>query len=238
MNVYAISDLHLPGGYKKSMDVFGPHWADHFTKITLDWKAHVKDNDIVLLPGDISWAMQLSEAKQDLDAIGALPGHKVLLRGNHDYWWGSITRLRETLPEGMYALQNDALMIGDVVICGSRGWVCPGALPLSEEDARIYTREILRLTLSLQNAEKKWQGKDAWRIAMLHYPPFIDRAYMTDVVSLLEAYGIMDVVYGHLHGPGLVNAFSGEHNGIQYHQVSCDGLGFVLHKLNAPASLK
>lgn len=231
MSVYAISDLHLPGGTVKPMDIFGPHWAGHFEKIQEDWRARVLPGDLVLIPGDISWAMLLSQALGDLEAIGRLPGSKVLLRGNHDYWWGSISRVRAALPPGMHALQNDALLFSDVLLCGSRGWLCPGAAPLSTSDAKVYERELARLALSLEAGEKKAAGRDVWRIAMLHYPPFADKSGPTEVTSLLARHGVEDAVYGHLHGPGLVGAFSGEMGGVRYHQVSCDGLSFRLLKL-------
>lgn len=233
MSVYAIGDLHLPGGEAKPMDIFGPHWADHFDRIAEDWHARVKPDDLVLIPGDTSWAMHLAKAREDLLRIGALPGRKVLLRGNHDYWWSSISRVRAALPEGMYALQNDALAFGDVVVCGARGWLCPSAsTPLPENDAKIYCRELSRLALSLEAADALRGGMRPWVIAMLHYPPFADKNQPTEVTALLTQHGVEDAVYGHLHGPGLAGAFSGEMAGVCYHQVSCDGLGFVLYPLH------
>ncbi len=230
MNVFAIGDLHLPGGAQKPMDVFGLHWANHFNRIQTDWVERVTDDDLILLPGDISWAMRLSEAKDDLEAIGALPGRKVLLRGNHDFWWSSISQMRALLPKRMYALQNNAYLFDNVLIYGARGWLCPGSAAYTNEDAHIYARELLRLEMSLEDGIKH-DPSSRWRIAMLHYPPFVDPAQDTEVSAILERYQIHDVVYGHLHGPGLAAAFSGKRNGIRYHQVSCDGLGFQLHKL-------
>ncbi|MDL2318883.1 metallophosphoesterase [Eubacteriales bacterium OttesenSCG-928-A19] len=233
MTVFAISDLHLPGGAKKPMDIFGDHWADHFERIREDWLARVNGADLVLLPGDTSWAMRVEEARQDLDAIGDLPGRKVLLRGNHDYWWSSISRVRAALPAGMYAIQNDALAFEDVVVCGSRGWVCPGAPTYDEDDARIYAREVERLSLSLRAARRlaDARGGDARLIAMLHYPPFSGHDQPTEVTRLLTEHGVTDAVYGHLHGPGLAGAFSGTLDGVRYHLTSCDGLGFRMYPL-------
>ena len=111
MSIFAIGDLHLPGGDDKSMAVFGPQWENHWEKIAADWQERVHQQDIVLIPGDISWAMHLEDALPDLQMIGAMPGRKVILRGNHDYWWGAITRVRESLPDGMFALQNDAVVL-------------------------------------------------------------------------------------------------------------------------------
>ncbi|MBS7299823.1 MAG: metallophosphoesterase, partial [Eubacteriales bacterium] len=141
MIVYAIGDLHLPGGDDKPMAVFGAHWEGHWEKICQDWRARVTTQDVVLVPGDISWAMQLEHALDDLHAIAALPGRKILLRGNHDYWWSSLTRVREALPEGMYALQNDAMEMEGIVFAGSRGWTLPGSEAATGEDLKIYQRE-------------------------------------------------------------------------------------------------
>ncbi len=231
MNVFAISDLHLPGGDVKPMDVFGAHWENHFERIQADWRARVAPDDLVLLPGDISWAMYLEDARADLAAIGALPGRKLLLRGNHDYWWSAISRVRAVLPERVDALQNDAFRYEDVIACGSRGWLCPGSASLGAEDAKIYARELARLELSLRDAEKKRGRDDARLIAMLHFPPFADKTQPTDVTRLLTRYGVSDAVYGHLHGQGLAGAFSGELDGVRYHQVSCDGLGFQVYQV-------
>lgn len=226
MTIYAIGDLHLPGGDTKPMDVFGSHWENHFEKIMLDWRSRVKPDDVVLLPGDISWAMRLEDALQDLYAIGALPGQKILLRGNHDYWWGSITRLRASLPEGMHALQNDALVVGGHVICGSRGWVLPGENGLDDDDMRIYQRELMRFEMSLRHAKRIAPNLPI--IAMLHYPPFNERQEPSGFTDLLEQYGVSDVVYGHLHGPGIKCGHTGVVRGVRYYLTSCDGLNFAL----------
>lgn len=236
MRVFAIGDLHLPGGDRKPMDIFGAHWANHFDKIRADWRARVSEDDLVLIPGDISWAMRLEDAQVDIDAIGALPGRKVLLRGNHDYWWSSISRVRAALPEGTYALQNDALAFGDMIICGTRGWVCPGMPSFGEDDVHIYSREVSRLSLSLEAAQKlqlarEAEGGDPRLITMVHYPPFADATQPTEVTSLLAEYGVRDVVYGHLHGQGLQGAYSGPIGEVRYHLTSCDGLDFKLLEL-------
>lgn len=236
MSVYAISDLHLPGGEKKPMDIFGAHWANHFDRIRADWRKKVSPGDLVLLPGDISWAMQLSDALGDLAAIGELPGRKVLLRGNHDYWWSAITRVRAALPADMYALQNDAIAFDEAIVCGSRGWVLPESPASTEDDRKIYARELQRLTLSLEKAdalraERAAQGQAPPLMAMLHYPPVGERKQPSEVTALLTHYDVSDAVYGHLHGPGLHGAFEGVLDGVRYHQTSCDGLGFALHRV-------
>ena len=126
MAVYAISDLHLPAR-QKPMDIFGVHWENHFERIAQDWRARVRADDVVLLPGDLSWAMRLDEALEDIGRVGELPGRKLILRGNHDYWWNAIGRVRRALPEGMYAIQNDVLALDGTLFAGSRGWTIPTA---------------------------------------------------------------------------------------------------------------
>ena len=228
MTIFAIGDLHLPAE-EKPMDVFGDHWKDHFEKIAEDWRNKVQPDDIVLIPGDITWAMQLSGAKPDLMRIGELPGRKVITRGNHDYWWGSIGRVREALPEGMYALQNDAMLLDDVLLAGTRGW----SLAMGEEadpaDVKIFNREQIRLEMSLKAARKLSEDKPL--IVMMHYPPLTDSMRDTPFTQILRRYGVDHVVYGHLHGAALYGAFKGEQDGIRYHQVSCDGLDFKLYRV-------
>lgn len=226
--VFAVGDLHLPGGTDKPMDVFGGHWEGHFLRIAEDWRERVRQEDIVLIPGDISWAMQLSQAQQDLDAIGALPGRKILIRGNHDYWWGSISKLRAALSPGMYALQNDALMLDGLVFCGSRGWTAATEAS-DDEDRKIYLRELGRMELSLQAAIRL--SKDVPPIVLTHYPPVEERGGVTPMSALFTRYGVRDVVYGHLHGAACERAFRGEVDGVRYHSVSCDGLGFRVYEL-------
>lgn len=225
MAVFAIADLHLPA-QQKPMDVFGDHWRDHFLRIREDWLARVSPGDLVLLPGDISWAMRLEDAAEDLKSIAALPGTKLLLRGNHDYWWGSIGRVRRAMGDGMIALQNDSVLIDGRLYAGSRGWTLPGP-DFSEEDARIYARERLRLEMSLQNARRR--DESAPITAMMHFPPLTDEA--PGFSDILERYGVTDCVYGHLHGTAIYGAVRGLRGGVRYHQVSCDGLGFRLYLL-------
>ncbi len=226
MAVFAISDLHLPAR-QKPMDIFGPHWENHFERIAEDWRARVGAEDIVLLPGDLTWAMHLEEAMEDLGRVGELPGRKLILRGNHDYWWSAIGRVRRALPEGMYAIQNDVLQLDGMLFAGSRGWIIPVGENADANDVRIYQRERLRLEMSLKAARR--MDADAPLIAMMHYPPLMDSA--KGFSDILEAYRVRDCVYGHLHGAGLNGAVRGERGGVRYHQVSCDGLGFRLYML-------
>ena len=225
MSVFAISDLHLSAVDNKPMDVFGAHWENHFERVSADWLSRVMAEDIVLLPGDLSWAIQLEGAMPDIERVAALPGKKVIIRGNHDYWWNSISRVREALPQGMYAIQNDALTLDGVTLCGTRGWILP-CDSWDSDDERIYLRELGRLKMSLEQAKKRAENDDI--VCMLHYPPLTESNRDTDVTRLLESYGIKRVVYGHLHGAALKGAFRGEHNGVMYFQASCDGTDFKL----------
>lgn len=227
MRLFAIGDLHLPGGEEKPMEVFGDHWENHFERIAQDWRSRVTQEDVVLLPGDTSWAMQLEAALPDLQAIGALPGRKVLIKGNHDYWWGGIGQVRRALPEGVHALQHDALDVGDAVLCGTRGWVYPaGNEPLSQEDERIFNREMIRLEMALNSAVKLADGRPV--VVMLHYPPLYAQDRDTPFTRLLAKYPVHTVAYGHLHGAGIRGGFTGMHQGIRYQLCSCDSLGFTL----------
>lgn len=226
MRVFAIGDLHLPGGQEKPMNVFGAQWDDHFARIAADWRDKVGEGDLVLIPGDISWAMTLEQAEEDLRAIGALPGGKLILRGNHDYWWSSIGRVRAALPDGMHALQNDAFLSGEVLIAGTRGWQTPGSKEFEAADEKIYLREVQRLELSLKDARKKSGTLPI--LAILHYPPFNEQQEDNGFTQLLEGYGVARALYGHLHGRSVHTAFQGVRNGIDYRLVSCDALQFRL----------
>lgn len=231
MAIFAIGDLHLPGGDMKPMDVFGAHWENHFERIAEDWRARVREEDTVLIPGDISWAMQLAAALEDLREIAKLPGRILILRGNHDYWWSSLTQLRTNLPENMFAVQNDAIDCGAAVFCGTRGWTIPGGANATAQDEKIYRREALRLEMSLEAAKRMAQGRPI--IAMMHYPPLLPENAKTgtEFTRLLTAYGAAHCVYGHLHGPSVQRGYRGMYNGVQYDLVSCDALGFKLKEI-------
>lgn len=227
--VFAVGDLHLPGSMSKTMDLFGPHWENHFERIKADWTMTAREQDIILIPGDVSWAMQLEDAMEDLRAIGRLPGTKVLLRGNHDYWWKGIGRVREALPPGMCAIQHDAVKIGSYVFAGARGWERPAAEAPEPENEKIYQRELMRLEMSLKHARKL--DEDGRLIALCHYPPADAQGEGTPVTELMTRYGVSDVVYGHLHSYACAGAFAGTVDGVRYHCVSCDCLGFRLYPL-------
>lgn len=230
MRVFAIGDLHLPGGDMKPMDVFGSHWENHFERISESWRALVSEDDVVLIPGDISWAMQLADALQDLERIAQLPGRILILRGNHDYWWSSLTQLRCSLPQGMHAVQNDAYDAGDMVFCGTRGWTIPGQ-GAAAQDEKIFRREVLRLEMSLKAAAQTADGRPI--VAMMHYPPLLPehKASGTAFTRLLSAYGVSRCVYGHLHGQSIQRGINGVYDGVRYDLVSCDALGFAVKEV-------
>ncbi|MEZ4510194.1 MAG: metallophosphoesterase [Eubacteriales bacterium] len=222
MQIYAIADLHLSLTSEKPMDVFGEAWRDHAEKLERNWRERVQADDLVLIPGDISWAMQLEAALPDLSFIGNLPGKKILLKGNHDYWWSAIGRVRARLPAGMRAIQNDSIVENGVGICGTRGWLCPGSNNFDADDQKIYLRELDRLTLSLNSLPQV-----ETKIAMLHFPPFADKDKDSGFTERLEAAGVQIAIYGHLHGDAHRNAFEGERNGVVYHCVAADKLDFA-----------
>ena len=223
MKVFAIGDLHLDSVVDKPMDVFGPGWEDHFERIKNDWNKKVMPDDLVLIPGDISWGMRESEAKPDLDLIAKLPGKKIITRGNHDYWWNSISKVRSLLSGEFYALQNDALKLDNIVVCGTRGWTVPNTPNefKDEDDKKIYLREVIRMELALQDMQKKRKDGDVC-IVMIHYPPFNVKINDSEFTDLFEKYKVDFVVYGHLHGKGCRACKFVEKRGVKYYLTSCD----------------
>lgn len=203
------------------MDIFGPVWEGYLDKIFNQWREKVSDEDIVLMAGDFSWAMKLEEVVPDLELLKDLPGKKVLIRGNHDYWWKSISSLRAILPENFYAIQNDAIRFEGLVICGTRGWKgVEKNIVLSSEDQKIFDREVLRLEMTLQTAIKlKKEGDKV--VCMMHYPPVGFARDDSAFSALIEKYNVDYVVYGHLHGyKNIVSNFV--KNEIPYFLTSCD----------------
>lgn len=221
--VFAIADPHLSARDPKPMSVFGPAWEAHPDVFFERWQATVSEEDVVLIPGDISWAMRLDAAMDDLLAIAELPGRKVLLRGNHDYWWPSIGKLRQALPEGMLAVQNDAVRLESTVVAGTRGWACPGSPGFREQDEKIYKRELERLSMSLRAADALRQPTDRV-VVMTHFPPTNAALEPSEFTEMLEAYGPDAYVFGHVHhGSGRV---IGGLPGISVHFVAADALDF------------
>lgn len=225
-NLYALADLHLSLDGAKPMDVFGELWRDHAPRMARAWDETVAHDDVVLLPGDLSWAMKLEGAGADLAWIGERPGRKILLRGNHDLWWSSASKVRRALPPSCAILQHDAVDLGGTVVVGSRGWTAPDDPTAQPGDGAIFLREVERLKLSIADADRRF-GRAAPRVAMAHYPPWIVGRPPTEVVPLLREAGVRICVYGHLHGADHVHAVQGEHDGIRFVLVSADAVGFA-----------
>ncbi len=230
MKIFAISDLHLSVNNPKPMDIFGPTWEGYVDKIFADWKEKVGEDDLVLMAGDFSWAMRLEDTAPDFEMLENLPGKKIIIRGNHDYWWKSISAVRAVLPKGFFAIQNDAMKFDDVIVCGTRLWTLPDRTkPLTPENEKIYKRELIRLELTLQEA-KKLQTAGERIVCMLHYPPYTFREEDNEVTALLEKYGVWRVVYGHIHAFCRQNLVL-DKNGIKYYLTSCDIVGNKLTEI-------
>jgi predicted phosphohydrolase len=210
------------------MNIFGDNWEGHWGKIKKNWESCIKQEDLVLIPGDISWAMNIEQAVCDLDEIAALPGTKLMIKGNHDYWWSSPTKVRKTLKPGMHILQNDHFAYRGKAVCGTRGWILPGVQGFDEHDNKLLHREIQRLEFSIKSALNK--GLEI-SVAMLHFPPYNEKAEPNELVKLLKQYNIKKVVYGHLHSYSTKNAVEGVIDGIEYILTSCDHLNFAPIKI-------
>lgn len=224
MKIFAISDLHLSLMVEKPMDVFGGAWENYTDKIRENWQKVVQKEDIVLVAGDLSWAMKLEETKKDLEFLESLNGTKIIIKGNHEYWWKSISAVREVLPKNVFALQNDSIKIGNYIFAGTRGWEVPESdndINFTEKDEKINAREQIRLELTLSNMQRKREEEDKV-ICLMHYPPFNAKREDNGFTQLFEKYNVDAVVYGHLHK----NAGRYERryvkNGIPYYLTSAD----------------
>lgn len=221
MRVFAISDLHLSLCGEKPMEIFGNNWDNYLEIIKEDWKSKVTEDDVVVIGGDISWAMKMEGFEVDLQYITELPGKKIIIRGNHDYWWSSLTKVRNVLPKNMFALQNDCVKIENIVFCGTRGWLLT---PEEEQDEKILARELIRAEMSLQTMQRiKKEGDKV--VFIIHYPPLLNRK-SSEFTKLFEKYGVDCVVFGHLHGIRSDKFI--ELNSIKYYLTSTDMVG---HKL-------
>ena len=250
MKVFAIGDLHLGHAVDKPMDIFGPQWKDHTHRIAVNWQERVSGDDLVLVPGDLSWGMRLEEAEEDLEWLDGLPGRKILLKGNHDYWWPSISRLRERLEgTSLFALQYDSFSVPGVTVGGTRLWTMPDLeIPYEDpletaqaadggaeasrrgasqmpHDEKIFRRELGRLKLSLDSLDPE----AGLRIVMTHFPPTDESGRGTALTRLLEAYRAGICVFGHLHNLGLPPGRTWDFvkNGVRYVLVSCDSVDFA-----------
>jgi predicted phosphohydrolase len=232
--VFALADLHLSLRGDKPMDIFGELWRDHPRRMAEAWDERVSPDDTVLLPGDLSWGRTMAEAEPDLAWIAARPGRKVLLRGNHDGWWTSAGKVRAALPPGCEAIHHDATRVGDWVVVGSRGWLAPGDPTATPADATVFRRELGRLEKSIEDADRKF-GRDLPRLAMAHYPPWLEGSDPTPVVRMLVRAGVLLCVYGHLHGADHRLAVRGERGGIEWVFVAADAVGFTPVELDLHA---
>lgn len=229
MSIWALSDPHLSFASNKPMDVFGEHWQDHPSLIDSHWRAVVKDEDTVLMPGDISWGMNFNEALADLKFIDALPGTKLIGRGNHDYWWNSLTKMEAFCKEhGLSTLRfmrHEAFLIEDILITNTRGWLLPSDRDFKDSDEKIYNRELIRLKLGLDDAKRK--RKDGQTLlATFHYPPLGPNGQASEMTEILEEYEVDACIYGHVHGTNPYYSFNRSLNGISYKNTACDFLGF------------
>lgn len=222
--LYAIADTHLSFSVEKPMDVFGGAWTDYVEKIRTQWTQTILPEDTVIIAGDLSWAMRMEEADEDFRFLDRLPGEKIIVKGNHDYWWSSLKKMHDRWPNFKF-LYNNFYVYNDYGICGTRGWACPGSSGYKPEDEVIYQRELLRLENSLKQA--KAAGLDKI-IGVLHYAPTNEKFESNGFTGLFEKYGVEKVVYGHLHTEfGFKAGMTGVINGIDYALVSADYLAFT-----------
>lgn len=233
MSLYVIGDLHLPFGIDKPMDIFGNQWEGYTKKLKEDWIKKVKPEDTVILAGDFSWATYLEETYKDFEFLNSLPGKKILLKGNHDYWWTTIKSMKKYLEENCFNdidfLHNNSFCFEDKIIVGTRGW----ALTDTENSSKIIKREAQRLELSIKDAIQK-HGEQKEIIAIMHYPPISrtrmknEYTYDSEFLDVLKKYNIKTCYYGHLHGSSHKDAVEGNIEGIDFYLISGDYLGFKL----------
>ena len=236
MSVYIIGDLHLSFGEDKPMSIFGKNWEGHSEKIKADWIKKVKEQDTVFLAGDFSWATYLEDTYEDFSYLNNLPGKKILLKGNHDYWWTTLTSMKRYLQENKIKnidfLFNNSFEIENKIFVGTRGW----ALLDSENSNKMIKRESARLELSLQNAIEAY-GDEKEIIAIMHYPPISNSSmkneytYESKFLDVMKEYNVKRCYYGHLHGASHKDAIEGTIEGIEFKLISGDYLDFKLHKI-------
>lgn len=222
MSIYTIADLHLSFGTEKPMDVF-QGWDDYLYRLEKNWHNLISDDDTVIIPGDISWGIDLEQATPDLLYINSLPGNKILIKGNHDYWWPTKNKSNRFFIENnicsIQMLYHDSILIGKTAICGTRSWFYEEG----DEGSKVYRRELLRLKMSLDEA-KKLQPDEI--IVFLHYLPIYGEYIYSDYIKLMKSYEVKRCFYGHLHGSSIYAAFNGQYDGIEFRLVSADALRF------------
>ena len=226
MALYAIGDLHLSLGTNKPMDIFRG-WDDYVPRLERSWRTLVAVGDTVVIPGDISWAMGLVEAREDFSFLHALPGRKLLLKGNHDYWWTTRRKMDTFIAENgwdsLRIVHNDAVRVGDVAVCGTRGWFYDAEQPLPDADNLVLQREVGRLRMSLE-AGVKLGGE---LVVFLHYPPLNEESICEEILAVLREFPVRRCYYGHVHGPAIRRAFQGERDGVQFRLVAADAVKFT-----------
>ncbi len=229
MSLYAIGDLHLSIHGSKPMDIFGPGWENHAERLREAFE-ELSADDVCVLCGDLSWAMGLDEAAlADFRCIDSLPGTKIFLKGNHDYWWNTAAKISAFFKESgittLKMLHNNCLFYGETAICGTRGWFFEEEKG-GEHDKKVMAREIMRLEASLKAAGERE------KLCFLHYPPIYGTGYVCrEIIDLFEKYGVKKCFYGHIHGPGHRFAVNGERFGTEFRLVSADYLGFRPFKI-------
>lgn len=225
MSVYIIGDLHLSFSVDKPMHVFGEHWRNHPEKIKEDWLSKVREEDSVILAGDTSWGMRFDEADADMEWIAKLPGRKILLKGNHDYWWASLSKMRKRYPYFEF-LYNNSIEIEGIYYVGTRGWAYSDADAPDSDDLRIFNREVQRLKNSIASAPE-----GAKKICILHYPPFNMNSRKTEMNRVIEEAGIDLVYFGHIHD-NFDRIRRGLIDGVMYHMISADFVDFKLQRID------
>jgi predicted phosphohydrolase len=233
--LFALADLHLSRAGLKPMEVFGELWRDHEARMAAGWDAKVGAEDTVLLPGDISWARNADEVAPDLEWIDRRPGRKLLLRGNHDGWWTSLSKVRQLLPASCEPLQNNSVRVGHWVVLGARGWTAPQDPISTPADEKVFRRELERLRLSVAHADAE-HGRELPRLAMVHYPPWTEGSEPTTVVELLRRAAVKVCVYGHLHGDDHRVAVRGSRDGIRFYFVAADAVDFAPVEIDLAAA--
>lgn len=234
MSIFVMADLHLAFNQNKPMDIFGENWVGHEEKIKRNWIENVKENDLVILPGDFSWETYLENTKLDFQYLNNLPGKKLLLKGNHDYWWSTLTAMRQFLQENNFTnidfLYNNSYEYDNKIICGTRGW----SIADEEMDKKLINRELIRLELSIKDGINRF-GEDKEIIVFMHYPPITKAKIIikqeAQFVELMKKYNVKRCYYGHLHGASICDAIEGKIEGIEFKLVSADKLDFKLMKI-------
>ncbi len=222
MAIFTIADLHLSGGVEKPMDVF-QGWDDYIYRLEKNWRSLISTGDTVIIPGDISWGIDLSQAAADLFYLDRLPGKKILIKGNHDYWWPTRNKInaffRDNGINTITMLYHDSVLVGDIAVAGTRSWFYEEG----DTTSRVYKRELLRLSMSLESA-KQYSPEEI--MVFLHYPPIYGSFIYSDYIDLMKKYDVKRCFYGHLHGSSIISAFNGIYDGIQFKLVSADSLKF------------